>query len=504
MLSCRPGPANAGAPVNAGVVGVGAIAGRLTPTCPSRRPAVRAAAARPSGRGRSAFSGAADAAADAPAAAVDAAAADAPKRSPKKAARGSKSSSSTAAAADAEAAARELLETGADLAAEAVGAAAGAAEAARDVAFGAADDALAAAEGLVSSAARGAEEAAGDFVFATASMADAAAAALQEVVGGPAASLAASSSANAATGAPRPPTTAAAPVLSAQELKRELVQSVAGLDRGLGASLREARAVDALARRLERAAPAAAATEGDGGADDDPAAAASARRPPLAPGCWRLIWSSAFGGGSLGGSRPGPPAALTPFVLGGVFQVVDRERGTLDNVVELLAPSLAGASALAAAPLRALSAALGGGGGGGGDDDDDDDPTPGVRLTLRHDYEILGGGGGGGDGATTVRIVFENTFARALGPAFLASRLPRLAAPSLPEPLRPPRGLRAATFSVTYEDAEMRVTRGDRGELRVFLREAGRGLDAAPLSAAERAAAPRAGARRDLAMSIED
>jgi len=369
------------------------------------------------------------------------------------------------AGADAEAAARDVLYTSADLAAEAVGAAAGAAEAAADDAAAVADDAAEAAAGLASAVAREAEGAASDFVFATATMADAAAATLQGAI--PSSPKTASSSQRQQQ-RPRPlPAAAAGPVLSAPELKRRLVQAVAGLDRGLGASLREARAVDALARRLERAAPA-----GDGGG------------PALRGGCWRLVWSSAFGGGSLGGSRPGPPAALTPLVLGGVFQCVDPARGTLDNVVELLAPGLAPPSA-AAGPLRALGdalgAAFGGGGGayGDGGDDEDDDPTPGVRLILRHDYEILPGAKSGA--AATVRIVFEETRARALGPAYLAGRLPPLALPQLPEALRPPRGLRAATFDVTHEDDEVRVTRGDRGELRIFLRESGRDLDAQPI-----------------------
>jgi hypothetical protein len=461
-------------------------------TAAARRPAVRAAAARPSGRGRSS---AGDADADASAPARKRSSSSSPTRS---GAGKNKPNTTTTTSSEAEAAAREVLYTSADLAAEAVGAAAGAAEAAAEAAADAvgaaadaAEDAVTAATGLASSVAREAEEAASDFVFATASMADAAAAALQEaVVGASLSSSSSSSSSSSAKATGAAPPAPAPPVLSATELKRQLVQAVAGLDRGLGASLREARAVDALARRLERAAPVVVEPDADADATTSPSSAAADASAPLAPGCWRLIYSSAFGGGSLGGSRPGPPAALTPLVLGGVFQVVDRERGTLDNVVELLAPGLAAPKALVVAPLKALSSALGGAFGNdafdvNGDDDDDDDPTPGVRLTLRHDYEILSSSssdrGSGGNGGATVRIVFEDTYARALGPSFLASRLPQLAIPSLPEPLRPPRGLRAATFEVTYEDGEMRVTRGDRGELRVFLRELGRGLDAAPI-----------------------
>jgi len=42
-------------------------------------------------------------------------------------------------------------------------------------------------------------------------------------------------------------------------------------------------------------------------------------------GTWRLIYSSGFNGGSLGGRRPGPPAALVPLVLGQVYQVINNQ-----------------------------------------------------------------------------------------------------------------------------------------------------------------------------------
>ena len=46
------------------------------------------------------------------------------------------------------------------------------------------------------------------------------------------------------------------------------------------------------------------------------------------------------------------------------------------------------------------------------------------------------------------------------------SRLPELTLPQLPEPLQPSRRMRSSTFEVIYLDADLRVTRGDRGELR--------------------------------------
>lgn len=44
--------------------------------------------------------------------------------------------------------------------------------------------------------------------------------------------------------------------------------------------------------------------------------------------------------------------------------------------------------------------------------------------------------------------------------------------PSIPHPIP-----RSATFSVTFLDAQLRITRGDRGELRVYLRDEEPGRD---------------------------
>lgn len=49
--------------------------------------------------------------------------------------------------------------------------------------------------------------------------------------------------------------------------------------------------------------------------------------------------------------------------------------------------------------------------------------------------------------------------------------LPQFGVPELPDFLKPPKNLRSASFAVTYLDASMRITRGDRNELRIFLRD---------------------------------
>ena len=45
----------------------------------------------------------------------------------------------------------------------------------------------------------------------------------------------------------------------------------------------------------------------------------------LLEGSWRLIYSSAFNSGNLGGRRPGPPAALVPIVLGQIYQDINLQ-----------------------------------------------------------------------------------------------------------------------------------------------------------------------------------
>jgi hypothetical protein len=143
----------------------------------------------------------------------------------------------------------------------------------------------------------------------------------------------------------------------------------------------------------------------------------------------------------------------------------------------------------------------------------DPQPTPGLRLSLHHTYEVTP--------PNTVKIVFESTSAKAIGPDILqvnlvamcgvraadlldqrsdygvpstgrvhlyvvpvlfacvmhqdslyaaaaataataAQGLPELGLPELPSFLKPPKDFRSATFDVSYLDTGMRVTRGDR------------------------------------------
>lgn len=219
-------------------------------------------------------------------------------------------------------------------------------------------------------------------------------------------------------------------------LKVKILAAVASLDRGLAANMREASEVDKLCKRLEEAAGPITLRWSTSRSSPD-----ASTMDKLA-GTWRLVYSSGFNGGSLGGSRPGPPAALVPTVLGQVYQVIDADKVLLDNVVELLLAY--GVPQLPFLPRP------------------DPQPTPGVRLTLRHTYEVAQ--------PNTVTIVFESTSARTVGPDVLQG-LPQFDVPQLPDFLKPPKNFRSASFDVSYLDASMRITRGDRGELRIYLRD---------------------------------
>lgn len=56
--------------------------------------------------------------------------------------------------------------------------------------------------------------------------------------------------------------------------------------------------------------------------------------------------------------------------------------------------------------------------------------------------------------------------------AGLLSAIPEIHIPELPSALRPPEGTVSSksSFRVLFLDDELRITKGDRGELRVFVR----------------------------------
>ncbi|KAJ7559865.1 hypothetical protein O6H91_04G104100 [Diphasiastrum complanatum] len=205
-----------------------------------------------------------------------------------------------------------------------------------------------------------------------------------------------------------------APVgLDLASLKKDVLSVVAGLDRGLLASKEDVSAADNAARTLEAA----------GGAVEFPDELEKLQ------GKWRLIYSSAFASGNLGGTRPGPPAGQFPLTLGQVFQRIDTLSQELDNIVDLRFNLFW--------PLPVLE----------------------VTATLAHKFELTG--------KTGIRIIFEKTRLKAGGNL---SELPPVDLPKLPEFLRPSSNSRSGQFEVTFLDEDFRITRGDRGELRIFVK----------------------------------
>lgn len=69
-------------------------------------------------------------------------------------------------------------------------------------------------------------------------------------------------------------------------------------------------------------------------------------------------------------------------------------------------------------------------------------------------------------GSAAIRITFEKTSLKTTGNL---AQLPPFELPKLPDGLRPPSNTGSGEFEVTYIDDSFRVTRGDRGELRVFV-----------------------------------
>ncbi|KAF1002757.1 plastid-lipid-associated protein 6, chloroplastic isoform X1 [Apium graveolens] len=196
-------------------------------------------------------------------------------------------------------------------------------------------------------------------------------------------------------------------------LKIKLLSTVSGLNKGLAASENDLQKADAAAKEIEEA----------GGPVD-----LSADLDKL-QGRWKLIYSSAFSSRTLGGSRPGPPTGrLLPITLGQVFQRIDILSKDFDNIVEL--------ELGAPWPL----------------------PPVEVTATLAHKFELTG--------SSSVKIIFEKTTVKTTGNL---SQIPPLEIPQLPDALRPSTNRGSGDFDVTYLDSDVRITRGDRGELRVFV-----------------------------------
>ncbi|CAH8353531.1 unnamed protein product [Eruca vesicaria subsp. sativa] len=198
-----------------------------------------------------------------------------------------------------------------------------------------------------------------------------------------------------------------------ESLKLKLLSVVSGLNRGLVASVDDLQRAETAAKLLESAGGPVDLTEG----------------LDKLQGKWRLLYSSAFSSRSLGGSRPGlPTGRLLPVTLGQVFQRIDVFSKDFDNIaeVEIGAPW----------PLPPLEA----------------------TATLAHKFELLG--------TCKIKITFEKTTVKTSGNL---AQIPPFEIPRLPDSFRPPSNPGTGDFEVTFVDENMRITRGDRGELRVFV-----------------------------------
>lgn len=83
-----------------------------------------------------------------------------------------------------------------------------------------------------------------------------------------------------------------------------LQNAVAGLNKGFAANKEDLKIVESIAEKLESAGEPVDLT----------------CNIDMIQGRWKLIYSSAFSSGTLGGSRPGPPTGrLLPITLGKVF-----------------------------------------------------------------------------------------------------------------------------------------------------------------------------------------
>lgn len=157
-------------------------------------------------------------------------------------------------------------------------------------------------------------------------------------------------------------------------------------------------------------------------------------------GLWRLVYSSGFARRNTGGARPGLPINLFPAQFGQIYQDINTTTNRLDNVVELRRPALPAPSW---APIKPLPAE--------------------ALLTLKHRLSITA--------PATVTITFTGTDVNLQGGlGGILNAVPQFELPNLPQQLQLPRKSRSASFEVVYLDEDIRITHGDRKELRVFLR----------------------------------
>ena len=197
-----------------------------------------------------------------------------------------------------------------------------------------------------------------------------------------------------------------------REGEEALLRAVLGLDRGLSARPKDVERVETCAADLQRAAQSPVDLESSEVSHS---------------GHWKLIFSSAFAETGIASLRVGPPALLR---LGQIHQDIDEPASRLDNVVSFTLGDIAA-----------------------------------LTLRLSHRSCIVPPAG--------VSIEFVGTSVKAdtrFGVNFPEVDIPDLIK-LLPSTMQPPSSLRTGCFNTSYLSSRLRVTRGDRRELRVYIRD---------------------------------
>ena len=211
----------------------------------------------------------------------------------------------------------------------------------------------------------------------------------------------------------------------AAKLKFALFKTLATLDRGVASGAADRAAVRSLVESLEATASAAPSS----------LAPSDAALEAALDGEWRLAYSSTFAGEQAGsqGFAGAPGGAGAP--LGSVYQRISAAEKTCDNVVQLGA---------ATSPLRGAAA-------------------------LGHAYVVSG---------RTTTITFTGVTVEEAPFGLPAFKLPS-PLDALPREARDALegagetagvGIGSGAFETTFVDADARISRGDRGELRVFVK----------------------------------
>jgi len=230
---------------------------------------------------------------------------------------------------------------------------------------------------------------------------------------------------------------------SSGTLKAHLLASVASLDKGLDGTEKDAQSIeDQVFTLLESCVPVRL----DSGS--------LTGHPSLLEGAWTLLYSSEFvpGNAKFPGNYPLLSNNRMPFVsflpkIKNVEQVIDGERKRLYNIVQIeLRPAV-------------LDGFL-------------PDPSPGVDVCLGHSYEVYG--------AQTMKIKYDESRVKGFGGLNnWLEMLPDLSlgvggTPDVFSVITNMPALddyRSSSFDVVYLDEDIRITRGDRGEIRIFLRK---------------------------------